>query len=149
LELKELIELADSIAFDNKKYDAAITGSLALYLWGETTRREPGDIDIIVSKKITDKMLKEIKLPKGAVQKSPIYPDSVVFKYKGIFIDILYSEEERHIYDGYILASIKNIIEAKISFACQANDASLKHREDLGFLGVTIVCPEDDISVIF
>lgn len=131
--MKTLLKIAKDI-LDLNEY-ASLTGTLMLKLRGIDLGREPEDIDILIRDYATNIKLPEY-LEKDAKTSGMASDGSgIKLRYNGILIDVMSSSEEPEKINGYNLASVKGLIEAKYRYSLQDNTMAKKHYNDLIKLG--------------
>lgn len=138
--MNDLLTVAKQILKANPA--ASLTGSLMLKLRGIDLGREPTDIDIL----IPDYAFNVI-VPDGMeFTEAEFASDGCGTKYdfNGIKIDVMSSGEEPEIIDGINLASVKELIKMKYTFAKQDGPKSEKHKNDLIKMGYEF--PEKETS---
>jgi hypothetical protein len=130
--MNDLLSIAKQILEANPA--ASLTGSLMLKLRGIDLGREPSDIDILIYKDYAFNLV----IPEGMdFKESEFASDGCGIKYdfNGIKIDVMSSGEEPEIVDGINLASVKELIKMKYTFANQDGPKADKHKNDLIKMG--------------
>lgn len=109
---------------------AILTGTLMLKLRGIDLGREPHDIDILLRDYATT-----IILPSSLyshVENSTSSDESCSkFSYDDINIDVMSSNEDFDIVDGYRLAKVENLLKVKCLYSKQDNINAKKHIDDI------------------
>jgi hypothetical protein len=145
--MKILLKIAKDI-LDLNEY-ASLTGTLMLKLRNIDLGRDPKDIDILIRDYATNIKLPEY-LEKDAKDLGMASDGSgIKLKYDGILIDIMSSSEEPEKINGYNLASVKGLIDAKYKYSLQNNEMAKKHHDDLIKLGFEFPKPIEDDDLCF